>query len=312
MFNKPYKDNIGLYEENEYESEEYQSIYAWNKIDNLISRDKAIYYMQRFKDNLMSEIFKDKHKIDDEEIKDKEQKQNDKALYEIKILENKNFANKTTTKDTNKNINPNIEIMQSFKENDNKLLSNKRRKPSFDSPNEKNNENSLNRKEDKVKFKTKKPKKKKKDSSLASDIASFHTLFNKYFKYRVEKGKFFNVKYFNNKVGSNGYYLNKKLTQDKLGAENHSKKLDQKITEFIKDNKLERLKKETNKENLKILEFTVKQLIDEFRDYIFENSLYFKENETIKEINDNFVRIRKYPLIDFEKKEFGYYKYFSF
>jgi hypothetical protein len=266
--------------------------------------------MQRFKDNLMSEIFKDKHKIDDEEIKDKEQKQNDKALYEIKILENKNFANKTTTKDTNKNINPNIEIMQSFKENDNKLLSNKRRKPSFDSPNEKNNENSLNKKEDKVKFKTKNPTKKK-DSSLASDIASFHTLFNKYFKYRVEKGKFFNVKYFNNKVGSNGYYLNKKLTQKKLGANNHHEQLDQIITNFIQDNKLKKIKKENNKENLEILKFTFRQLIDEFRDYIFENSVYFKENEIIKEINAKFVNKRNWPLIDFEKKEFGYYKYFS-
>jgi hypothetical protein len=128
----------------------------------------------------------------------------------------------------------------------------------------------------------------------------------------LEEGNSFDINVFNKRGGSNGYYLNKKLTQDKLGAENHSKKLDQKITEFIKDNKLERLKKETNKENLKILEFTVKQLIDEFRDYIFDNSLFFKENETIKEINDNFVRIRKYPLIDFEKKEFGYYKYFSF
>ena len=173
----------------------------------------------------------------------------------------------------------------------------------------------MGEKEFEIKFKakqTKEKKEKKNNSSLVPYIKSFHTLLNIYFKYLLKEGNSFDINVFNEKGGSNGYYLNKKLTQDNLGAENHSKKLDQKITNFIKDNKLERLQKEKNKENLKILEFTVKQLIDEFLDYILENSLYFKENETIKKINDNFIRIRKYPLIDFEKKEFGYYKYFSF
>ena len=315
MINSPNIDYLVQYKD--YDNEIYQQIFPLIKDDNLVSFNEEQYDIEKFNDNLLSEIFTDGQKIDDEEINDKEQISNDKDLYENKIPENKDFENKSTTQNTNTNKNTNIkiEMIQRFKEPDNNFLGNKRREPSFDNPNEKNNKNPINKKEFKIKFKTKKPKEKKEkknNSSLVPDIKSFHTLLNIYFKYLMEKGNSFNVNVFNDRGGSNGYYLNKKLTQDNLGAENHSEKLDQKITNFIKDNKLERLKKETNKENLKILEFTVKQLIDEFRDYIFDNSLYFKENETIKEINDNFVRIRKYPLIDFEKKEFGYYKYFSF
>ena len=51
----------------------------------------------------------------------------------------------------------------------------------------------------------------KNDSSLVPDIKSFHTLFNTYFKYLVEKGNSFNVSIFNERVGSNGYYINKDL-----------------------------------------------------------------------------------------------------
>ena len=318
MNNLPYIDYLVPYQEYDYEI--YQLIFPWKKVDNLISLNEAQYDIHSCDDNLISEIFTDSHKIDNEEVNNKEQKSIDnKALYEIKIPENKDYANKTTTQNTNTNknanINENIEIIEPFKEPDNNLLGNKRREPSFASPNEKNNKNSMGEKEFEIKFKakqTKEKKEKKNNSSLVPYIKSFHTLLNIYFKYLLKEGNSFDINVFNEKGGSNGYYLNKKLTQDNLGAENHSKKLDQKITNFIKDNKLERLKKEKNKENLKILEFTVKQLIDEFLDYILENSLYFKENETIKKINDNFIRIRKYPLIDFEKKEFGYYKYFSF
>jgi hypothetical protein len=314
MINSPNIDYLVQYKD--YDNEIYQQIFPLIKDDNLVSFNEEQYDIEKFNDNLLSEIFTDRQKIDDEEINDKEQKSNDKDLYENKIPENKDFENKSTNQNTNTNKNANInlkiEMIQPFKVPDNNLLKNKRREPSFDSPNEKINKNSINKKE---LFKIKKPKEKKEkknNSSLVPDIKSFHTLLNIYFKYLMEKGNSFDKNVFNERGGANGYYLNKKFTQDKLGAENHSKKLDQKITNFIKDNKLEHLKKKKNKENLKILEFTVKQLIDEFRDYIFENSLYFKENETIKKINDNFVRIRKYPLIDFEKKEFGYYKYFSF
>ena len=260
----------------------------------------------------MLEIFKDKNEVDDEEMKDKEQKLDDKVLYEIKNLENKDSAIKSTTKTKNENknaiINPKFEIIHSFKETDIKILSKKRNKPSFSSPNRKNKENSLNKKED---FKTKKEKNQKKnDYSPSFYIIKFHNLLNIYFKWRVKYGKFFNTEYFKNE-GPNAYYLNKNLTQKNIGAKNYPEKLKQKITDFIQKNKLDKLKKINDKEIPEMLEFTVKQLIDEFRDYIFENAVYFQENEIIKEINENLVRIRRYPLIDFEKKEFGYYKFFS-
>jgi len=303
MFNKPYEDYFDSYEENESEHKEYQSVYPWKKVDYLINRDKAKYYIQRFNANLMLEIFKDKNEVDDEEMKDKEQNSNDKVLYKINNLENKDSAIKRTTKtkNENKNVNikSNIEMIQSFKETDIKLLSNKRRKASSSSPNRKKNE-----KEDiKTKFKTKKLKIKKEKNNHSStyNIIRFHTLLNIYFKRRVENGKFFDIKYFKSE-GSNGYYFNIKLTQKNLAAKNYPEKLKQKITDFIKKNKLEKLKNKNSKDISELLEFTLKQLIDEFRDYIFENSAYFKENETIKEINDNLVRIRRYPLIDFEKK----------
>ena len=310
--NKPYKAYFDLYEENESKPEEFQSKYPLKKVVNLISRDKTKYFIERWNTNLMLEIFKDKNEVDDEEMKDKEQKLDDKVLYEIKNLENKDSAIKSTTKTKNENknviINPNIEMIQSFKETDIKILSKKRNKPSFSSPNRKNKENSLNKKED---FKTKKEKNQKKnDYSPSFYIIKFHNLLNIYFKCRVKYGKYFNTEYFKNK-GPNAYYLNKNLTQKNIGAKNYPEKLKQKITDFIQINKLDKLKKINDKEIPEMLEFTVKQLIDEFRDYIFENSTYFKENETIKEINENLIRIRRYPLIDFEKKEFGYYKFFS-
>ena len=248
-------------------------------------------------------------------------KSDDKVLYEIKNLENKDSAIKSTTKTKNENknvnINPNIKMIQSFKETDVEFLGNKRRKPSFSSPNRKNNENSLNKKEDfKTQFKTKKIKTKKEKNQKKNDyspsfyIIKFHNLLNIYFKCRVKYGKYFNTEYFKNE-GPNAYYLNKNLTQKNIGAKNHPEKLKQKITDFIQKNKLEKLKKINDKEISEMLEFTVKQLIDEFRDYIFENAVYFQENEIIKEINENLVRIRRYPLKKKKKKEFGYYKYFE-
>ena len=226
MFNKPYEDNFDSYEENESEHKEYQSIYLWKKVDNLISRDNANYYIQRFNANLMSEIFKDKNEVDNEEIKDKEQKSDNYALYEIRNLENKNTAMKSTTKakNENKNKNPNIksniEMIESFKETDTKFLSNKRRKTSFSDPNGKNNENSLNKKED-IKIKKRKSKNQKKNEySSTYYIIRFYTLLNMYFKGRVENGKLFDTKYFKS-VGSNGYYLNIKLTQKNLGTKDH-------------------------------------------------------------------------------------------
>lgn len=318
MFNNPYEVCLDSNEENESEHIEYLSIYKstypWKKFDNLISLDKANYYMQRFNADLMLEIFKDKNEVDDEKIKDKELQSDDNALYGIKNPEIKNTAIKSTTKTKNENknknasINPNTEMIKSGT----KFLSNKRRETSFSDPIIENNESSLNKSKDiKIKFKKIKIKKiksknqKKNEYSSTYYIIRFHTLLNMYFKGRVENGKLFDKKYFKSK-GSNGYYLNIKLTQKNLGVKDHPEKLKQKITDFIQKNKLEELKKKNDKEISEMLEFTVKQLIDEFRDYIFENSAYFKENETIKEINDNLVRIRRYPLIDFEKKEFGY------
>lgn len=318
MFNNPYEFCLDSNEENESEHIEYLSIYKstypWKKFDNLKSGDKANYYIQRFNADLMLEIFKDKNEVDDEEIKDKELQSDDNALYGIKNPEIKNTAIKSTTKTKNENINknasinPNTEMIKSGT----KFLSNKRRETSFSDPIIENNESSLNKSKDiKIKFKKIKIKKiksknqKKNEYSSTYYIIRFHTLLNMYFKGRVENGKLFDKKYFKSE-GSNGYYLNIKLTQKNLGVKDHPEKLKQKITDFIQKNKLEELKKKNDKEISEMLEFTVKQLIDEFRDYIFENSAYFKENETIKEINDNLVRIRRYPLIDFEKKEFGY------
>ena len=134
MNNLPYIDYLVPYQEYDYEI--YQLIFPWKKVGNLISLNEAQYDIQSCDDNLISEIFTDSHKIDNEEVNNKEQKSIDnKALYEIKIPENKDYANKTTTQNTNTNknanINENIEIIEPFKEPDNNLLGNKRREPSF-------------------------------------------------------------------------------------------------------------------------------------------------------------------------------------
>ena len=254
---------------------------------------------------------------DNEEINIKEQKSNNNTLNEIKNLENKDYENRSTTKNTNIKI----KLKQPFNEPENKFLCNKRLNPSFDNSNGNNNENSLNKKEaNKTIFKIGKLKEKKdlkNDSSLVPDIKSFHTLFNTYFKYLVEKGNSFNVSIFNERVGSNGYYINKDFTQLNLGAEIHSSKLKKKIANFIQKNKLEKLKKKNNKDILKLLDCTARELIDKFCKYILENSIYFKENEIIKKLNDNFIRIRKYPFIDFEsnisdeKYKCGYFIYYA-
>ena len=150
---------------------------------------------------------------------------------------------------------------------------------------------------------------------MVPDIKSFHTLLNIYFKHLVEEGNSFNVNVFNKKGGSNGYYINKDFTQSKLGAKVHSLKLEEKITKFINEKKLEKIKKK--KVSLDILNLTARELIYMFYGYIFENLNYFKTNETIKKINNNFLRIRKYPLIGFEdgksdeKYKFGYFKYYD-
>ena len=289
-----------------------------SKIINLVCKGKFEYNLGSISHSSMVEIFNDRHEPDDKEINEQEQNQNDKALNKIKNLENKDSANKSTTKNTNSNIA--IKLLKPSSEPENILLCNKRRKPSFDSSNEKNTENVPNKKEDiKIKFKTKKPKEKniiKNDSSLVPDIKKFHTLFNIYFKTLVEKGNSFNISVFDEKEGPNGYYISRDFTQSKLSAKDHSEKLNDKITKFIKENKLKKLKEKKDEKILKILNFTARELIINFYSFIFENSDYFKENETIKKINDNFIRIRKYPLIGFENDsedfKIGYFKYFFF
>ena len=115
MNNLPYIDYLVPYQEYDYEI--YQLIFPWKKVDNLISLNEAQYDIQSCDDNLISEIFTDSHKIDNEEVN------------------NKDYANKTTIQNTNTNknanINENIEIIEPFKEPDNNLLGNKRREPSF-------------------------------------------------------------------------------------------------------------------------------------------------------------------------------------
>jgi hypothetical protein len=274
--------------------------------------DNLLYYIEGYDSKQTNGILNQVN----EEIMEKEKKQLDNILNEIKEPENKDSANKSTTKNTNKNLE--IKLIEPSIEPENKLLCNKRRKASFDSSNEKNNENDQNKKEDiKVTSKTEKPKEKnviKNESSLVPDIKKFHTLFNIYFKYLVEKGNSFNVSVFGEKEGPNGYYISRNFTQSNLGAKAHSEKLNEKITKFIQENKLKKLKEKKDEKILKILNFTARELIINFYSYIFENSDYFKENETIKKINDNFIRIRKYPLIGFENDsedyKIGYFKYF--
>jgi hypothetical protein len=114
----------------------------------------------------------------------------------------------------------------------------------------------------------------------------------------VEEGNSFNVSVFNKKGGSNGFYITRDFTQSNLGAKEHSLKLDENITKFIKKEKLEKIKKK--KLSLDVLNLTARELICMFYGYIFENKEYFEKNEIIKKINQNFINIRKYPFIDFE------------
>ena len=323
MHHKDYEIIFNLDREDKFkdEDEKENSLYSLKNDGDFINsgcKDKFTHDQENIYISSMAEIFKDRHEPYDEEINEQEQEQNqkDKALNEIKNLENKDYANKSTTKNTNTNLE--IKRIEPSSEPENKLLCNKRRKASFDSSNEKNNENYQNKKEDvKVKSKTEKPKEKnviKNESSLVPDIKKFHTLFNIYFKYLVEKGNSFNVSVFGEKEGPNGYYISRDFTQSNLGAKAHSEKLNEKITKFIRENKLKKLKEKKDEKILKILNFTARELIINFYSYIFENSDYFKENETIKKINDNFIRIRKYPLIGFENDsedyKIGYFKYF--
>jgi hypothetical protein len=266
-------------------------------------------------DSMMEYRYESENK---EITEEKEQRENDKVFDEINNIENKVTSNKTTNKDIK------LEKLNPYNGPENAFISKKRKKSfSIDTSNEKNNENPPNQKEiinpqfkiEKAKQKAQEKNNPKNISSLVPDIKSFHTLLNIYFKYLVEEGNSFNVNVFNEKGGSNGYYINKDFTQSKLGAKVHSLKLEEKITKFINEKKLEKIKKK--KVSLDILNLTARELIYMFYGYIFENLNYFKTNETIKEINNNFLRIRKYPLIGFEdnkideKYKFGYFKYYD-
>jgi hypothetical protein len=197
---------------------------------------------------------------DKEIMEEKEQRANDKALDEINNIENKVTSNKSTNKDIK------LEKVNSFNGPENEFTSKKRKQSfSIDTSNEKNNENPPNKNiKPQVKIETTKEKTKEKNnpkniSSLVPDIKSFHTLLNIYFKHLVEEGNSFNVNVFNKKGGSNGYYINKDFTQSKLGAKVHSLKLEEKITKFINEKKLEKIKKK--KVSLDILNLTARELI---------------------------------------------------
>jgi len=307
-------------DEDEKEKEKEKLLYPWkNDGDciNLISIDKFTYELDHISVSSMLEIFKGRHERDNEEVDEKEQKQNDNTLNEMKNHAKNDSPNKSTTKNTKTSLE--IELIEPSKDPENKLLCHKRRKPSLDSPNENNKDDPKKEEDIKIKIELEKPKEnniKKNDSSSVPYIKKFHTLFNIYFKNLVEKESF-DVSVFDKKEGPNGYYINKDFTQLKLAAKVHSEKLNEEITKFIQENKLKKLKEKNNEKVLKILNLTARELINNFYSYIFENSNYFKENEIIKEINDNFIRLQKYPLIGFgndksEDYKFGYFNYFNF
>jgi len=220
MISKPYKIFCDPYVEDE--SEKYQENYPWKKVDNLISIDKALKFIQGYPHNLIIEIFKDKYELDDFEIKEKQLKSNDKAIYEIKKLKNKEPTDKRTTKNANTNINANIEVMQPFNEPENNFLCSKRKEPSLPSLNGTKNKNSLNKKEDSKKtFKTKKEKNENKnDRRSIPYIKKFHRFINIYFKYLVEE-KSADLSVFDKTNGPNGLYLSAEFTQKNF--KNHSK-----------------------------------------------------------------------------------------
>jgi len=288
--------NFSFDEDDDKDNDLYNSDY-----DNYsLNRNNQIIYIEGSNSILSNYILnKDKEDIMETE---KEKKLNDNILNGIKILESIDISNKSTTKNTD------IKIITNEPENN--LLGNKRMRPN--NPNDKANENDLNKKEDiQPKFKVKKQKEKKENnSSLAPDIAKFHNLFNIYFKYLVEKESV-DVSVFeekDKKEGSNGLYISKYFTQSELGVNLHSLKLKKKISYFIQKNKLEKLKKKNDERILKILDSSARDLICDFFEYIFDNSQYFENNKDIKKINDNFIRIRKYPFIDFKYKNDKTYK----
>ena len=166
--------------------------------------------------------------LDNEELIEKEDNQNDNNLNEFINLENVDNSNKIISE----NSNP-IELLKPLNEPEKNFLCNKRRKGSFDSSNEKISENPNNEKIDIVP---------KNNSSLVPDIKKFHTFLNIYFKYLMENGNSFNTSAFDQTGGPNGFYINKDFTQLALGAKVHSSKLNEKITKYIKEKKLEKLK----------------------------------------------------------------------
>ena len=292
---------------NNREIEDKDNLLDWNNYGDCLSLNMRFELTQDIGNMNNDSMMADRYILKDKEImKEKEQKANDEVFDEINNIDNKVTSNKNTNKDIkHEKVNP-------YYGPENEFTSKKRKKSfSFDTSNEKNNENPPKT----TKEKTKEKNSPKNISSLVPDIKSFHTLFNIYFKYLVEKGNSFDVNVFNEKGGPNGYYINKDFTQSNLRAKVHSLKLEEKITKFINGKKLEKIKKK--KVSLDVLNLTARELIYMFYGYIFENLNYFKSNETIKEINNNFLRIRKYPLIGFEdgkndeKYKFGYFKYYD-
>ena len=292
--------------------EDMYNILNWKNDEDSNNYDNILYKnIQDIKSENVDPLMANRYVSEDKEIKkEKEPNAKDKALDEINSLENKDTSNKTASKyDINEKENP-------FNGLKNKFIC-KKRKESFpiDNSNEKNKENTPNKKESIKPEKVKEKNPPTNNSSLVPEIKSFHTLFNIYFKYLVEEGNSFNVSVFNKKGGANGFYITRDFTQSNLGAKENSLKLNENIAKFIKKEKLEKIKKK--KLSLDVLSLKVRDLIYMFYGYIFENKEYFEKNEIIKKINQNFIRIRKYPFIDFEngksdeKFKFGYFKYYD-
>lgn len=284
------------------------------RIDALISKDTNKENINQFTVKEMVKIFEDKNESDNEEMKENTNiKENEQNLNFNVLDELKNLGNRDTASKTKNNLE--LKIIEPEK----KFTNRKRKKLFFiDNSNKINNKNQKIKKKDITsKSKEKKPTKKnaqKNNSSLQSEIKSFNTSFNKYIKYLFDKN--FNFNESDKKPGPNGLYLNSNFTQKNLAVEYHSPKLKRKIAEFILEKKLKKLKETKDEKILEILESPVKDLIEKFYKFIFENLAYFKENVKIKKINAKFLRIRKYPLIDFvtdindKNYKIGYFRYF--
>lgn len=197
----------------------------------------------------------------------------------------------------------------------NEIISN-----SKDSDYEENKENKQNKNIFKV-IKKKKTKKLKSGNtklnrSLEEIFKNINTKLNIYLKGKLEsKPELIKISFKGKNCSSKSLYINKDFTQKNLSKEEHSKKLKQKLSKYIMDKKIKKVK-----DNGKgyIIEKTYYELIVEFFDWIYAHLDLVKESTDFVELNKSFKKVTKYPLVNLEydegkgKKENGYLKYFSF